>query len=223
MSKANNLGDFLLDIANAIRDREGITGKINPQDFARLIRGVPEEYTRLNYIESTGTQYIDTGFAPTVNTKIIYDVKLTSTDAGRWSGCYVNEGSWLLLGSGGNGFDVYLGSQYNTKISEKTNRKTVTFDIPNKSVFVDGENVLTVNSYTADNCTLPLFNTKRSTGFENYAYMRLYSCKIYDNGILVRNFIPALRSDGIAGLYDSVNDTFYTSNSTDNFVAGNIE
>lgn len=34
MSKSDNLYDFFTDLANAIREREGSTNKINPQDMA---------------------------------------------------------------------------------------------------------------------------------------------------------------------------------------------
>lgn len=41
---------------------------------------------------------------------------------------------------------------------------------------------------------------------------RIYYCEIYDNNILVRNYIPARReSNGVCGLYDTVNGTFSTS------------
>ena len=34
-------------------------------------------YTRLKYIESDGTQYIDTGFKPNQDTRVVLDVQLT--------------------------------------------------------------------------------------------------------------------------------------------------
>lgn len=34
MSKLDNLHDFFEDLANAIREREGSSGLINPQDMA---------------------------------------------------------------------------------------------------------------------------------------------------------------------------------------------
>ena len=41
---------------------------------------------------------------------------------------------------------------------------------------------------------------------------KMYYCKIYDNDVLVRDFIPAVRdSDGKAGLYDLVTNQFYTN------------
>ena len=41
---------------------------------------------------------------------------------------------------------------------------------------------------------------------------RIYYCEIYDNDILVRNYIPVMReSDGVCGFYDTVNGTFNIS------------
>lgn len=40
MSKANNLKDFLIDLADAIREKKNKTGLINPQDFSAEIKGI---------------------------------------------------------------------------------------------------------------------------------------------------------------------------------------
>ena len=44
---------------------------VNNSDF-----GLPVGYTELVYIQSTGTQYIDTGFAPNYNTRVVMDVNV---------------------------------------------------------------------------------------------------------------------------------------------------
>ena len=56
----------------------GVAGKAG---FIKIYRGntnldnnASELYTRLNYIESTGAQYIDTGVAPTTNMKLIINL-----------------------------------------------------------------------------------------------------------------------------------------------------
>ena len=54
----------------------------------------------------------------------------------------------------------------------------------------------------------------------NYASMKLYSCKIYNNGTLVRNLVPAKNSGGTIGLYDLVNSAFYTNAGSGTFTAG---
>lgn len=40
MAKNNNLTDFLTDVANAIREKDGTTGTINPQDFSDKIKAI---------------------------------------------------------------------------------------------------------------------------------------------------------------------------------------
>jgi hypothetical protein len=40
MAKNNNLGDYLTDIANAIREKKGMSGAINAQDFASEIASI---------------------------------------------------------------------------------------------------------------------------------------------------------------------------------------
>lgn len=41
MAKNNNLTDFLTDVADAIREKDGSTGTINPQDFSDKIKAIP--------------------------------------------------------------------------------------------------------------------------------------------------------------------------------------
>ena len=41
--------------------------------------------------------------------------------------------------------------------------------------------------------------------------MRLYSCQIYDNDTLIRDYVPCMDNNGVYGLYDKVNGVFYTS------------
>lgn len=57
----------------------------------------------------------------------------------------------------------------------------------------------------------------------NYKYIgKVYYFKMYDNGTLVRDFIPVVRNlDNKPGLYDKVTDTFFTNAGTgDDFIVG---
>lgn len=47
MSKANNLTDFLTDVADAIRAKKNTTAKINPQDFSSEIASISGGDVRL--------------------------------------------------------------------------------------------------------------------------------------------------------------------------------
>ena len=58
----------------------------------------------------------------------------------------------------------------------------------------------------------------RGFSFERENILRYYGVKIDVNGETERNYIPCIRtSDGIAGLYDTVNGVFYSSVGTKNF------
>jgi hypothetical protein len=50
--------------------------------------------------------------------------------------------------------------------------------------------------------------------------IKMYSCQMYDNGTLVRDFVPCTDPSGIAGLYDLANGKFYRSAGTADFIAG---
>jgi len=65
-----------------------------------------------------------------------------------------------------------------------------------------------------------LFAINNAGTLQNYASMNLYSCEIYDNNVLVRNFIPCKNPEGVVGLYDSVNSQFYQNAGSGSFTAG---
>ena len=48
MAKNDNLQDFLIDVANAIRNKKGTTALINPQDFSAEIASISGSYPDLN-------------------------------------------------------------------------------------------------------------------------------------------------------------------------------
>lgn len=51
---------------------------INCNDEAKTYLRVPAEYQEVEYIQSTGTQWIDTGYTPTVDVEIETDLNRQS-------------------------------------------------------------------------------------------------------------------------------------------------
>ena len=47
---------------------------------------------------------------------------------------------------------------------------------------------------------------------------KLYSCQIYDNGTLVRDYVPCMTADGEVGLYDVVTRMFFGNAGTGVFI-----
>ena len=50
--------------------------------------------------------------------------------------------------------------------------------------------------------------------------VRIYSCQLYDNGTLVRDFVPCVNPYGEVGLYDKVTGGFFGNGGSGNLIAG---
>lgn len=190
---------------------------------------LPSGYTRLQYIESTGTQYIDTGFVPNQDTRLeMVATPLSADDAGAGTG-FIPYGA--ATGYNSNAFECYSASaklefnydgQYDflgTSVANKV--VTISHNKNNISLTIAGygqfSKTFTYQSFTAP-YTLTLFGIHRSSVICGKS--RLHSCKIYNNGTLVRDFVPAKNSGGTVGLYDIKNNNFYTNAGSGSFAAG---
>lgn len=187
-------------------------------------RELPNGYTQVEYIESSGTQYIDTGFKPNHNTRVVADCYLDSAAStmsafGAWTGTSTN--AFIHAGKSDNSACVFFYGTGNTSISvSKTGRHLIDFNMNEASI--DGVSAsATTQTFS---CTYSMFlmayNSAGSAA--NKATGKLYSCRIYDNGVMVRDFVPCTNSSGTAGLYDLVNGGFYQNAGTGTFSAGSV-
>ena len=182
---------------------------------------LPEGYTELEYIESSGKQYIDTGFKPNQNTRIIADMKLedkTSTSVLFGSRVSVSSLRYEFLSASGLFY-----SPYNTSAGSTM---TATLDKiiidKNKNVTSVNNNIFSTFSTSTFQCNwnLYLFAVNNNGVATLQSHAKLYSCKIYDNDILIRNFISCKNLSGTIGLYDTVNSQFYQNAGAGTFIAG---
>ena len=176
----------------------------------------------LEYIESTGTQYIDTGIKASKTLKVEADIDVSP--ASGWVmilGDYTS-GSYFSWWRQNTTIYAYYGSN-NKTLAELTGKRKYISNNTNNIWSIDTSQItVTPNSsdFSKNGNNLYLFSVNNGGNY-NKASMKLYSCKIYDNGTLVRDFIPARRiSDGKAGLWDKVNLKFYTDENGGNFTAG---
>ena len=74
---------------------------------------------------------------------------------------------------------------------------------------------------TYSNAPLDFFKVSNTSAF--WSYMKLFGVKVYDSqNVLLNSFVPCYRkSDSVAGMYETVNDVFYTNQGTGSFVVGN--
>lgn len=185
---------------------------------------LPEGYTEVEYIQSSGTQYIDTGFVPNNNTRVVMDITVlngtVSSFFGARKGSTDSSFTAFCLGTTSLRSD-YGSSQKSLSISGVGSRVVVD---ANKNVFNYGSYSVTHSAATF-NSTYPLYllqNNYQGSADDNSCMAAiLYSSQVYDNGTLVRDYVPCYRkSDGAIGLYDIVNDGFYGNAGTGTFIAG---
>lgn len=190
---------------------------------------LPSGYIELEYIQSSGTQYINTGFKPTGNTKVIIDF-LTYNQSTTMQGIFGGRPD------GNTRFQLFTGrstsslqcdyktfgalADPDTSISGLNLKERVKISYSNQ-LFINDNLIkeVAVQSFNT-NTNAYLFAINNAGTLQNYASMNLYSCEIYDNNVLIRNFIPCKNPDGVVGLYDSVNSQFYQNAGSGSFTAG---
>lgn len=180
---------------------------------------LPKGYTQVEYIESSGTQYIDTNFIPDNNTSYNIDIELKTLNSLQYfisshstnrNNIYMNASSYASAGYGSSYKVTSESLQLNTKYNFSLNKNS--FYMNNNLLWEFSEETFTNTA----NCILFAHNTNGT--INNFSAIKLYSCKIYDNNILIRDFIPCYRnSDSEIGLYDLVNNVFYENSGTGNF------
>ena len=186
-------------------------------------RILPEGYMQLEYIESTGTQYIDTGFVPNAQTSVELEFSdfIVKNDYGAPLGARNGDGSnqfWFFIQT--NNFRIYsrwLGSHYDTGYNYTANAK-IKIKYSKYGLFINNTfypPVFSGTDFSNLTSTIWLFALNNG-GFIQYgSTMKIHSFKLWDNNILIRNMIPAQRnSDSVLGMYDTVNNVFYTNSGT---------
>ena len=197
----------------------------NPNYTARL----PNEYQEVEYLESTGLQYIDTGVGITTALSFECEWAKTMTGAGLNGSYYFVSSTTKAFCFGlyaDNKLYVGVGSTTNTATAGSLNTKYKT--VGNSTSMTTYENDVSKVSITgtlaANNLNFYLFAAHRNQGTVEtgyYGQYKIYTCKLYENNILVRNFVPCYRKiDNVPGLYDIINNTFYENQGTGTFLIG---
>lgn len=182
---------------------------------------LPDGYTQLEYIQSSGSQYINTGFKPNQDTKISITVDFPLSGTTWLYGGRASAGSNSLgfLCEGGNHYRF----DYASSISELATKPTgkFTIDSDKNKCYINGELVVTATyKKFASPVNMYIFNNNNNGSLSGGSSAKLYNCSIYDNGVLIRSFIPCKNASGTVGLYDSVNNQFYKNAGTGTFIAG---
>ncbi len=195
--------------------------KCNLWNLAGLYGRLPSGYTELEYIESTGTQWIDTGLQVKSDTLAEFEYQFTDTNS-------VNYVFGQIAGSG----DGVMGYRSNNGIWWfQRNSEMVSFidKLKHKVIFSSDGNIYRDNEIigTRGNFghpkgwTILMFAEHNDNSTIHPGKVKIYNFIFREGSSIVRNFIPARQdSTGTLGMYDTVTNTFFTNQGSGTFIAG---
>lgn len=207
--------------------------KLAPRLRRALLQGVaggllPKGYTELEYLESSGTQYINTQHIPDTNTGLYSRYAYTTNSAGQSFGVKQSNSQLLInaryaLGaSNGFGWNAWAAANSNKYINPGDiiecsvnwmNNRRATVIAPNRtdtwSVTQFGTSSTLQGVYTQP---VYLFGLNNNGSMAESSPYRMFEARISRGAEIAANLIPALRkADGVAGMWDTVSKQFFAN------------
>lgn len=199
-----------------------------------------DTYKEVEYLESTGKQYINTGVKVTPDYTVEVTFVMTQRNA-TWDTLFGTRNSsqarftarWANSATGKLGVHRSKGKTVNYESIDDANAtKTMVTDtwhtikLAKREYTFDGELRKTFSA-TSSTAAYPypiyLFALCNAGSPADYGYFRIKKARIWnDKDELIRDYIPCVDLDGVGGMYDVVNDTFTKSGSSTKFNVGNL-
>lgn len=189
---------------------------------------LPNEYQRVEYIESTGTQYINLDRATSIQTV----TKLKIKSAIQWTDSTSSDFQYMGAHSGSyfgqsenkhyNFFGVETAIANSTtnfdKIEGSINYKTKKVDYKVNNISGSG-----TRSATLMDSSFYLFALKNTSNVMSYyCKCKIKYVQFYEDNNMIFYLVPCYRkSDNEIGVYDIISETFYTNEGTGTFLKGN--
>ena len=225
----------LTAIADAVRNRFGVSGDLTLDEMAETIMpSLPDTYQRVEYIQSDGNAYIDSGATYNSKTRIVvkesmnyngnvfkvvgaYQSSTQIVGAIAYGQVQENQGKYSLLFKTAN--DITASDWQHATVA--TNGDTHIIDLSNGSQKIDNVEfgTQTMSSTWSSTSHLFLFARNNIQGIAApIIEEKIYSYIIFNGVEQIRNFVPCYRkSDNVIGLYDIINGTFYTKSGSGSF------
>ena len=219
------------DTVTASKDGKMIIGKWTQKSNPAFV--LPTGYTQLEYIESTGTQYINTLYSPAIGDNI--KATFMATNSGeKWLLCGAHSNTDLghgplLLASDG----VFKYCTINVSTNwVTTNIPWTTNTIYNyEGIYNSGNQQININGLTYSSSFSGSISGLGGIYYQLFAFyrgnvgttgnLRLYNLSIANGNTIYRKFIPCKRnSDNAIGMYDLVTNDFFGNSGTGVFATG---
>ena len=187
-------------------------------------------WTELEYIESSGTQYIDTRYVANANSSFWMDALVFSTGQPQYAAAFgsYNSGTRQLI------FQPIADYYKHLVLSWGTLQTPILEDVTGQRILVNYANGV-AHIETPEGAAIGDYSTTVGSRFPSYnvwvfglgglstnhtCAMRLFGFRIYNGSYLVREFIPAKDAQGTVCLYDNVTQTFFYNAGSGVFTPG---
>ncbi len=181
-------------------------------------------YKQVEFIQSNGSQYIQTDYKPPTSLiKIRYVCEFIRNNNNQCLWCTrgattttTTLTSFYISGSG-------IRTDYNTVTVQTNAGRHLNYKyefIQDGLNFYENGKLKTTHTQAEFVPTQPMsflasFYNGTYTNIENYSYQKLYHVQIWENDILVRDFLPCERIvDSALGLFDTITNMFYSNQGT---------
>lgn len=183
--------------------------------------GIPDTFVQLSYLQSSGTQFIDTGYKATAATGISLSFAVTKSD-------YYNAGYMgnddISCGNITDGRAFYGTKKSYSMGNFGSGNHTIQSNYLNDGkARYDGEikdwNAGTVTIHGTNNITL--FKANSNTSFSNNAYIKIYEAYITEGNAIIKHYVPVRRkSDNALGVYELNSGAFIQNSGSGTFTGG---
>lgn len=188
---------------------------------------LPAGYQAVEYIEATGTQYIDAGFK-TTSDKLKVEFACSFPRGMRGLSLMGSNTPYSLVpyGNGDTIMAHWVGSSAGLMaVTYDLNYNEVVYTLNNGTIScsINGNiNTATYDGTIKNNYNFYIFGKNgQGSSAERANGYRLYYMRIYVDDILIRDFVPSYNTnDNSVGLYDLVSKTFFINKGTGVFLFG---
>lgn len=198
--------------------------------FEKLGGGLPTGYTPKQYLQSTSTQWINTGITPSQDTKVIIKFmadkwgyesliggRTTSSSKDQFTTYFDSDsnGRFLFRMDGMSSAITYTGFKLNTIYTAELSGTKMEFTLEDGTVsFASG---VAISDFSS---TVPMLLFKAQNVGGTGLNGKVYSCKIYHQDSLVRDFQPCLDAEGVPCMFDFVSRKPFYNVGTGSFTWG---
>ena len=186
-----------------------------------LLTMLDTKYKRLEYIQSSGTQYIDTGILANDETGMQVDVQwLNNSDTVCIGSRGTSTATRCFIGSATTGFYLSWNELGSSRPAHNLNRNVLSLNFYNnrKKIFNGTDLSDTLQTLATQTGNIYLFVANDNGSASLKSSVKMYSAQITQGNQLVRNFIPVY--DTLTqkyGMWESVQGKFYGNAGTGDF------